>query len=303
MNAAERGFLLLGSSLGNPNRKTLSPFRIRQLSSRFSALPSGVREQPLEAKHLLAIGFDRETAQRIVELLAEEQLLDRYLEKASRLGCVPVTRANPGYPLLLRKRLGLDSPGCLWLKGDPSLLECPAVSLVGSRELEAENARFAREAGRQAAIQGYILVSGNARGADSVAQQACLDAGGKVISVVADELKSHRETDRILYVSEEDYDASFSPQRALSRNRVIHALGMVTLAAQCTFGKGGTWDGSTKNLRRGWSPLFLFRDGSEASLELERLGAETIGMEELADYASLAHRQQTLFDRAEEDGI
>lgn len=296
MNAGERGFLLLSSSLGNPERKPLSPYRLRQLSSRYLALPSADGEKTLEPGDLLAIGFDRETAERTVALLSEEAALDRYLEKAAILGCVPITRANPEYPLLLRKRLGLDCPGCLWLKGDLSLLEYPAVSLVGSRDLKTENERFAREAGHQAAIQGYVLISGNARGADRTAQQACLDAGGKVISVVADELCSHRETDGILYISEEDYDAPFSSHRALSRNRVIHALGMVTVAAQCTLGKGGTWDGSTRNLRHGWSPLFLFRDGSEASLELEQMGAETIDIEELADYAALARRQRSLFD-------
>lgn len=296
MNASERGFLLLSSSLGNPERKPLSPYRLRQLSSRYLALPSRDEEKMLEPRDLLAIGFDQETAERIAALLSEETALDRYLKRAAQVGCVPITRANPEYPLLLRKRLGQDSPGCLWIKGDRALLECPAVSLVGSRDLGVENDRFAREAGRQAALQGYILVSGNARGADSAAQQACLDAGGKVISVVADELCSHREAEGILYVSEEDYDAPFSPQRALSRNRVIHALGMVTVAAQCTLGKGGTWNGSTGNLRHGWSPLYLFRDGSEASLELERMGAETIGLEELEDYAALAHRQWNLFD-------
>lgn len=296
MNARERGFLLLSSSLGRSNRKPLSTHCLRQLSSRYSAIPHANGDEPLETKHLLAIGMDRETAERIVALLSEEEVLDSYLERAARMGCVPLTRANPAYPLLLQKRLGLDCPGCLWLKGDLSLLEYPAVSLVGSRELEPDNERFAREAGRQAALQGFALISGNARGADRTAQQACLEAGGKIISVVADELSCHRETEGTLYISEDDFDAPFSPQRALSRNRIIHALGMLTVAAQCTFGKGGTWNGCTGNLRHRWSPLFLFQDGSEACMELEQMGAEAIGMEDLEDYAALAHRQWSLFD-------
>lgn len=295
MNAAERGFLLLCSHLGDPNRHPVTPSRLRLLSDRFSLLPEDGRESALAPEHLTALGFDRETAGRIAALMSQEQELDWYLENGSRLGCLPITRANPGYPHLLRKRLGQESPGCLWLKGDPSILELPAVALVGSRDLREENTRFAWEAGRQAALQGYALVSGNARGADSVAQRACLASGGRVISVVADELKNRRGSSRILYVSEEDYDAPFSAQRALSRNRVIHALGMVTVAAQCTLGRGGTWDGSVKNLRHGWSPLLLFRDGSEASRELEQLGAEAIGMEDLSDYAALAHRHRDLF--------
>ncbi len=295
MNAVERGFLLLCSHLGDPNRRPIGPARLRLLSDRFSLLPEDGREGPLAPEHLTAVGFDRETAERIVALMSQERELDWYLENGSRRGCVPITRADQSYPHMLRKRLGQESPGCLWLKGDPSILEMPAVSLVGSRDLREENAQFAWEAGRQAALQGYALISGNARGADSVAQKSCLASGGCVVSVVADQLMNHRGNNRILYVSEEDYDAPFSAQRALSRNRVIHALGMVTVAAQCTLGRGGTWDGSVKNLRHGWSPLLLFRDGSEASQELEQRGAETIGREDLSDYAALAHRHRDLF--------
>ena len=112
---------------------------------------------------------------------------------------MPITRVSDGYPLLLRKRLGLDSPGSLWIKGDASLLSQPAVSLVGSRDLNEPNREFAREVGRQAALQGYVLISGNARGADRTAQESCLNAGGRVISVVADELNKHPERENLIY--------------------------------------------------------------------------------------------------------
>jgi predicted Rossmann fold nucleotide-binding protein DprA/Smf involved in DNA uptake len=226
-------------------------------------------------------------AERIVSLLGEEDLLDHYLHKAARADCIPVTRVSAGYPVILRKRLGLDSPGCLWAKGDLSILNTPAVSLVGSRELREQNRKFAEEAGRQAALQGVTLISGNARGADKTAQNACLEAGGRVISVVADELSKQPLRENVLYVSEEDFDEPFSSQRALSRNRVIHALGRMVFVAQSDLGKGGTWDGTVKNLRFGWSPVACFRDGSEASSQLEQMGAYLIDKTDVQDFGTL----------------
>ena len=141
--------------------------------------------------------------------------------------------------------------------------------------------------GKEAAYQGYTLVSGNARGADRAAQDACLAVGGKVICVVADELQNYTEQENILYLSEDSYDLPFSSQRALSRNRVIHALGYITLVAQCSLGNGGTWNGATRNLRNHWSPVFCFDDGSEAVVELQNLGATLIDSGQLSDLSLL----------------
>lgn len=224
MNALERGFLLLGSHLGNPDRKPLTAPQMRTLADRMRQMPKPLVDRDLERQDLLALGYNPEMAERIYSLLQEEDVLDHYLHRASRGECVAITRVSEGYPLILRHRLGLDSPGCLWAKGDVSVLRTPAIALVGSRDLLHPNREFAREVGRQAALQGITLVSGNARGADRTAQESCLAAGGKVISVVADELSKQPARENLLYISEEDFEAEFSAQRALSRNRVIHAL-------------------------------------------------------------------------------
>jgi predicted Rossmann fold nucleotide-binding protein DprA/Smf involved in DNA uptake len=185
-------------------------------------------------------------AARILGLLREEDLLRLYVSRGLRLDCVPVTRVTEHYPLILRQRLGLDSPGTLWARGDFSLLHTPAIALVGSRELHPENYVFAEAVGIHAAKQGITLVSGNARGADRAAQEACLKAGGSVISIVADELWKHPIREKMLYLSEEDYDTPFTAQRALSRNRCIHTLGRLVFVAQSDLKKGGTWDGTAK---------------------------------------------------------
>ena len=86
----------------------------------------------------------------------------------------------------------------------------------------------------------------------------------------------------------------FSAQRALSRNRCIHALGRMVFVSHSGLKKGGTWDGTAKNLRFGWSPVACFRDGSAASLELEQMGAYLIDTENLQDFGIL-QEQTALF--------
>ena len=297
MTARERGFLLLTGHLGNPERPVLTAAQLRNLAKRVTSAAPISDNRDMVPEDLVALGYGGDMAQRILALLDEEELLDHYLRKAGRQGCIPITRVSEDYPLAVRKRLGLDSPGCLWAKGDLSILEMPRVSLVGSRVLQQENREFAAEVGWQAAKQGFALVSGNAKGADQMAQEACLDAGGCVISVVADELGSKEPEERMLYLSEEDFDAPFTAIRALSRNRVIHSLGQISLVAQCTLEKGGTWDGTVKNLRFGWSPVCCFDDGSEAMSRLERMGAMLIAPEQLTDLKTLMTDNLNLFDQ------
>ena len=296
MTGAEKGFLLLTSKLGNPERKVLSAPQLRVLGQRMRNMVKPPVDRELECADLMALGYGEDFARRILALLEEEDLLAHYLKKGKNAGCIPVTRINPLFPQRLIERLGLEAPGCLWMKGNPDILRMRSVSLVGSRELRDSNREFAREVGRQAALQGYALVSGNARGADRAAQNACLEAGGYVISVVADELEKQPGHERMLYISEDSFDEGFSAQRALSRNRCIHAWSDKTFIAQCSYERGGTWDGSVKNLRFGWSELFCYDDESPAVKVLQQMGANTAGIHALRELDCIASDTISLFE-------
>lgn len=303
MNAREAGFLLLTSQLGIPGRKTLTIPQLRTLAKRVRQAEWQNREADLQLADLVALGYSRDMASRILVLLEDGELLRYYCQRGKNAGCLPLSRVSEAYPQALRRALGLDSPGCLWYKGDLSILRMPAISLVGSRELQPENRAFAREVGRQAALQDYALVSGNARGADQEAQNACLQAGGKVISVVADVLAEHGERKNVLYLSEEDFDAPFSAQRALRRNRVIHALGKYTFVAQCGLQTGGTWDGTTNNLRHGWSKVYCFADKSPSVAQLCQMGAETVTAAQLQNIKALASGTAGFLDENWEESL
>lgn len=297
MNAREQGFLLLTSHLGLPQRKVLTVPQLRTLAARVRAADAPAQDREMTAEDLVALGYSREEGQRIVDLLSDIEPLNWYLNKAAKRHCFALSRVSEGYPQKLRNRLGTDCPGCLWIKGDASLLDRPAVALIGSRDILPDNKQFAAEAGHQAACQGYVLISGNARGADKIAQEACLKAGGSVICVISDSMEDCPLEERVLYISEDSFDAPFTAQRALSRNRVIHCLADLVLIAQCGVEKGGTWDGTVQNLHHNWSPVFCYQDGSVAADSLEQMGAVLIDKDSLTQLNQLSRLIPLRFDQ------
>lgn len=296
MNIREQGFLLLGSQLGDPDRRPLTIAQLRLLARRVRDFGPPGNDRELEERDLTAMGYGADMAQRILSLLKDTEQLQYYIHRGRRSGCTPISRVSEDYPVTVHNRLGDDSPGCIWAKGELTLLQLPAVSLVGSRDIGGANLEFAKMVGQQAARQGFVLVSGNARGADRAAQESCLAWGGQVIAVVADELEHHRSQKNILYLSEDSFDLPFSPQRAISRNRLIHCMGLRTFVAQCAYQRGGTWDGSVKNLRHHWSPLYCFNDGSPAAQQLLQMGAAPIDAQDLNDIPALPIHFFGLFD-------
>ena len=287
MNVREQGFLLLTGYLGDPERKPLTIPQFRKLTIMAQTMEKPLQDRDISVEDLQAIGCNNAFARRIVNLLSQESQLEWYLKSGSHCGCEPLTRISQEYPHRLRSALGPDAPGTLWLKGDKTILNTPTISIVGSRELCPDNACFAEEVGRQAALQGFTLVSGNARGADRIAQEACLRHGGKVIAMVADELRQHPFRDNMLYISEEGFDLPFSTMRALQRNRTIHSFSDKTFVVQCTKGKGGTWSGTKDNLQHSRSHVFCFNDSSDAYHELVCMGAVSVEIDALTNIAGI----------------
>lgn len=294
MTGAERGFLLLCSHMGDAERKCLTTAQFRKLTRRMRLAEKPKEDRDLLPSDLKELGYGADEAKRILTLLSEEDRLDRYLRKAEKMGCHPLTPFSGRYPELLEQRLGDDAPAVLWYRGDLSILDRAGIALVGSRELLPENAAFAREAGTQAARQDFTLISGNARGADKTAQDAALAAGGQVISILADALTDHSPAPDVLYLCEDSFDLGFSAVRALSRNRLIHAMGHITLVAQSSLKAGGTWDGSVRNLRFGWSPLYCFDDGRESTRLLCQMGANPVTVFGLNHLSGLCVSPNTL---------
>lgn len=299
MNIREWGIALLCCVIPGDELRPLTTAQLRTLGQRVRAM--GIPEQPnafLRTTDLTAIGYTEEEAWRICALLDREHRLERYLDGAREKGITLLTRLSPEYPLQLHHKLGINAPPLLFATGNLELLNRPAISLVGARALEEKGKRFARRVGSLAAAEGCVLVSGNAAGADREGQTACLQAGGSIIAFVADELFRHVPRDEVhqLMLSESGFDLPFSPARALHRNHLIHALGEKTFVAQCAANQGGTWSGTTENLRRGWSEVYVCDDGSDGMRALCDRGANPLGEDDLRSLQILRSAQCSLFE-------
>jgi DNA processing protein len=70
-----------------------------------------------------------------------------------------------------------DGPAALWVQGDLSALDQPAVAIVGSRAASSVALETATRLATDLASRGIIVVSGLARGVDSAAHRGALDTG------------------------------------------------------------------------------------------------------------------------------
>ena len=276
---AEQGLLLLSCTLPGDKERPMTQAQLRQLGRQVRAAASALAGsgRPVTEQTLEALGCSRQESRQILALLDRQEALRQYLSRGDALGIQMVSRLSDAYPARLREKLGEASPAALFYLGDPALWNRPSLAVVGSRKIRQENGAFARKLGRLAAETGYVLVSGGAEGADSLALNACLEAGGCGICVLPDSLERRKGefpvTDRLLLCSADGYDLPFSTARAYGRNRLIHCLGERTVAVQTGWKAGGTWAGCEENLRRGFSPVFCYQDGSPGAVELIQRGA------------------------------
>jgi DNA processing protein len=68
--------------------------------------------------------------------------------------------------------------------GNISLLKLPSVSVVGTRQISDEGIMRARRLARELAESGVLVVSGLAKGVDTIAHTAAIAAGGYTAAVI-----------------------------------------------------------------------------------------------------------------------
>ncbi len=126
-------------------------------------------------------GISSELAQTIKSGLADRTLLEKELELLERYVIPWICLFDEQYPTLL-KNIHLP-PLILYYKGMlPNVYD--ALAVVGSREANG----YAKQAidciVPPLVAQNWLIVSGGARGADTMAHEATLAAGGKTVAVL-----------------------------------------------------------------------------------------------------------------------
>lgn len=215
------------------------------------------------------------------------------LAQADAMGVDVMLPDDARFPAMCR--LMPEPPSVLFLQGDLSLLERPAVAIVGSRDHTAYGAQVCAMAAGGAARAGLVVVSGMARGLDACAHSAALDAGGPSIGVLGNGIGViYPSANRALYermAANGLLLTEFPPGERPSagsfprRNRLISALARVTVVIEAAHGSGALITAGTA-LEQGRDVMAvpgpitsttsagtnaLIRDGAHPLLELNDL--------------------------------
>jgi DNA processing protein len=105
------------------------------------------------------------------------------LKQGRAAGAQLLVHGEADYPTALLDLL--DAPPVLWVLGDTTLLNRPAVGMVGARNASSLGVRMARRLGQGLSEAGFTVVSGLARGIDAAAHEAALEAAARTIAVMA----------------------------------------------------------------------------------------------------------------------
>ena len=153
-----------------------------------------------------------------------------------------VTFADAAYPDLLRWLP--DPPPVLYVRGDLRPEDELAIAVVGSRRPSRYGQLMAKRFGIELAEHGFTVVSGMARGIDSLAHQGALQAGGRTLAVLGCGVnRIYPAEHRRLYdairgqgavVSEFAFDTKPDRWNFPRRNRIISGLALGVLVVEAS---------------------------------------------------------------------
>lgn len=209
------------------------------------------------------------------------------------------------------KKIAAINPKMCYFKGDLSLLDAPAVYFGGVRDARNEDLDETYQMAYALAQEGWVIVSGAARGVDDAAHCGALDADGRTIILPVEglnvfnfkyQLKERKENIRIdngkvLLLSFCPLDSQWFTGYALSRNRYCLQLSQAMISVQSKT-HGGTYSASTSALKMK-VPLYVLApsDGrlSDGAQYFISKGAKTISLDTVKCFETDSSRKNSLF--------
>ena len=153
--------------------------RISQLKEHFGSLREAWKASEGGLKRA---GLDSRSVDALL-LLRPKISLDAEMEKLERHKVKVVVCEDPSYPSRLKEIY--DYPAMLYVRGALLPQDEPCLAVVGTRRPTVYGRQVTEEIVADLVRSKIIIISGLARGIDSVAHRAALDAGGKTMAVFA----------------------------------------------------------------------------------------------------------------------
>jgi DNA processing protein len=196
-----------------------------------------------ELLSLEGIGISR--AKSIKEF-SQWDIVENQVKVSKNTGTSIVNLNSLSYPEMLREIA--DAPIVLYTKGNIQQQDRYAIAIVGSRKPSPYGTSVAESIAEELASMGFTIVSGMARGIDSISHKGALRAGGRTIAVLGSGLdipypsENRGLMDKIVgsgcVISEFPLGTPPDKENFPRRNRIISGLSLGILVVEATSDSG-----------------------------------------------------------------
>ena len=214
----------------------IGPVKMRRLRDRFGNMEAAWQASRSD---LAAAGLDKRALENLLDARSKIDP-DAEMEKIAQAGVRALTLDDPNYPRLLSQ---IDNaPFVLYVKGEILPVDEWSIAVVGTRRATAYGREVTRRIVTDLVHNHITIVSGMARGIDSEAHRAALDAQGRTLAVLGCGLdviyppENNRLAQQIVdggaLISE--YPLGTQPEAGNfpPRNRIISGLSLGTLIVE-----------------------------------------------------------------------
>ncbi|WP_315795320.1 DNA-processing protein DprA [Paenibacillus sp. BIC5C1] len=193
----------------------------------------------------VAAGLRRDQAARLTKQFNADWIEQRQ-ESVYKAGIEVVTYLDQDYPILMKETV--QPPWVMYGRGDLNLLHTQSIAMVGTRMPTVYGRKIGEKLAEQLCKAGLTIVSGLARGIDSVCHDAALRANGKTIAVFGtgiDNIYPPENTGLAERIAEtglllSEYPPGTRAHQGLfpERNRIIAGLTLGTLVVEADIRSG-----------------------------------------------------------------
>ena len=224
---------------------SLGPARFQLLQQHFGTLEQAWNASAAEFK---ATGLGQAVVTAVVSLRPKIDPSSE-MERLERAGVQPLNLDHPHYPPRLKEIY--DLPPVLYVKGTLLPEDQRSIAVVGTRKASAYGREAASHLTTDLARAGVTIVSGLARGMDSIAHRSALDAGGRTIAVLASGLDTIYPPEHAPLAAEIVQNGALVSEHPLGvrpvasnfprRNRIMSGMTLGTLVIEAPRGSGAIW--------------------------------------------------------------
>lgn len=212
------------------------------LERAFPSMEAAWRATPAELK---AAGLDGRAVSSIGKIRGETTP-EAEMERLALAGVMALARPDPRYPERLREIP--DAPPVLYLKGSWEPEDDWSVAVVGTRRTTSYGREATIELVGGIAPHRVTIVSGLARGIDTIAHHTALDAGARTVAVLANGLDivypsenrglAERIAEQGAVVSDYPLGTKPNAKHFPRRNRILSGLALGTVVVEGDYTSG-----------------------------------------------------------------